>query len=236
MDDFFNYMENIVTPELLIYMAAALAAVPGLVAGSPALSAFASSCGEASSACSAMGSTVESATAQARSGMDQAKMSAQSMATAAKSSFSDFAGSARSASSAAAGAVSSACRQMSATVGSLRLTLPQIQVGALPHFRMNGKFDAESGSVPSVAVDWYAEGGVFRSASVIGVGEAGPEAVVPLRPSVLRGIGEGIDAGGDGSEVVAWLSRNLPAIIAECTPVMGEREFGRKVRKAAAYA
>ena len=89
-----------------------------------------------------MGSTVESATAQARSGMDQAKMSAQSMATAAKSSFNDFAGSARSASSAAAGAVSSACRQMSATVGSLRLTLPQIQVGALPHFRLNGKFDA----------------------------------------------------------------------------------------------
>ena len=57
-----------------------------------------------------------------------------------------------------------------------------------------------------------------------------------LRPSVLRGIGEGIEAGGDGSEIVAWLSRNLPAIIAECTPVMGEREFGRKVRKAAAYA
>lgn len=179
---------------------------------------------------------MESATSQARSGMDQAKMSAQSMATAAKSSFNDFAGSARSASSAAASAVSSACRQMSATVGSLRLTLPQIQVGALPHFRMDGKFDAESGSVPSVAVDWYAKGGVFSSASVIGVGEAGPEAVVPLRPSVLRGIGEGIEAGGDGSEVVAWLSRNLPAIIAECTPVMGEREFGRKVRKAAAYA
>ena len=28
----------------------------------------------------------------------------------------------------------------------------------------------------------------------------------------------------------------LPAIIADCTPVMGEKEFGRKVRKAAAYA
>ena len=58
---------------------------------------------------------------------------------------------------------------------------------------------------------------------------------MPLRPSVLRGIGEGIDAGG-GSEVVAWLARNLPAIISDCTPVMGEKEFGRKVRKAAAYA
>ena len=45
-----------------------------------------------------------------------------------------------------------------------------------------------------MAVDWYAKGGVFSSASVIGVGEAGPEAVVPLRPSVLRGIGEGISS------------------------------------------
>ena len=43
---------------------------------------------------------------------------------------------------------------------------------------------------------------------------------------------------GDGGEskVVDWLSRNLPAIIAECTPVMGESDFGRRVRKAVAYA
>lgn len=216
--------------------AAAAAAVPGLMAGTPAMQGFAGACSSASGSVTSMGSSVASATEQARSGIDQTKMASQSMATAGKSAFSDFANSARSSSAAASAAIAAACARMESTVSSMRLALPRMQVGALPHFRLDGRFDAESGSVPSVAVDWYAKGGVFNSASVIGVGEAGPEAVVPLRPSVLRGIGEGIDAGGGGSEVVAWLARNLPAIISDCTPVMGEREFGRKVRKAAAYA
>ena len=117
----------------------------------------------------------------------------------------------------------------------MRLVLPRMQVGALPHFRMSGSFEPESGSVPSVSVDWYAKGGVFSSASVIGVGESGPEAVVPLRPSVLRGIGEGIEADGAGSrEVISWLAQNLPAIIAECTPTVGERDFARMARRAVA--
>ncbi|WP_294163138.1 hypothetical protein [uncultured Senegalimassilia sp.] len=38
------------------------------------------------------------------------------------------------------------------------------------------------------------------------------------------------------SAVIGWLAENLPAIIAEFTPVMGESEFGRKARKAVAYA
>lgn len=36
--------------------------------------------------------------------------------------------------------------------------------------------------------------------------------------------------------VIGWLGNNLPAIISECTPVIGESDFGRKVRKAVAYA
>lgn len=42
-------------------------------------------------------------------------------------------------------------------------------------------------------------------------------------------------AGGE-SAVISWLAENLPSIIAEFTPVMGESEFGRKARKAIAYA
>ena len=38
------------------------------------------------------------------------------------------------------------------------------------------------------------------------------------------------------ASVVEWLERNLGDIIASCTPVMGESEFGRKARKAVAYA
>ena len=47
--------------------------------------------------------------------------------------------------------------------------------------------------------------------------------------------GAGNAAGGE-SAVIGWLAENLPAIIAEFTPVMGESEFGRKARKAVAYA
>lgn len=42
-------------------------------------------------------------------------------------------------------------------------------------------------------------------------------------------------AGGE-SAVISWLAENLPSIIAEFTPIMGESEFGRKARKAVAYA
>lgn len=50
----------------------------------------------------------------------------------------------------------------------------------LPHFKLTGKFDLKTLSVPKLSIDWYKTGGIFDSPSVIGVGEAGPEAVVPL--------------------------------------------------------
>ena len=210
--------------------AAALAASPGLLAAVPAMGAFSSAC-----------STASSASSQARSGIDQVKFASQSMATAAKASFRDFANSAKGAASTASNAVMGACRQMSAEVGSLRLTLPRISVGALPHFSMSGRFDAQSGSVPSVSVNWYKSGGVFaaNSPQLIGVGDNRryDEAVVPLSPSVLRGIGEGIGStGGDSSDVIAWLERNLPAIIQRYTPVTLERDLDRHVRAVMAGA
>lgn len=54
-----------------------------------------------------------------------------------------------------------------------------------------------------------------------------------------------VDGGANGyggttpegaAAIIAWFAENLPAIIAEFTPVMGESEFGRKARKAVAYA
>ena len=44
------------------------------------------------------------------------------------------------------------------------------------------------------------------------------------------------ESGSSSDKVIAWLAANLPAIIADYTPVMGESEFGRKARKAVAYA
>ena len=50
----------------------------------------------------------------------------------------------------------------------------------LPHFSLDGAFDLQAGTVPQVNVNWYKTGGIFDSPSVIGVGEAGTEAVTPI--------------------------------------------------------
>lgn len=53
----------------------------------------------------------------------------------------------------------------------------------LPHFSISGSANPlkwiEEG-VPRINVEWYAKGGIFSNANVIGVGERGAEAVVPL--------------------------------------------------------
>ena len=50
----------------------------------------------------------------------------------------------------------------------------------LPHFKLNGKFSLNPPSVPKLSIDWYKTGGIFDNPSIIGVGEAGPEAVLPI--------------------------------------------------------
>lgn len=59
--------------------------------------------------------------------------------------------------------------------------LPKIK---LPHFSITPKGwkfkDLLKGKIPKLGIEWYAKGGIFRNPSVIGVGEAGSEAVVPL--------------------------------------------------------
>jgi len=61
---------------------------------------------------------------------------------------------------------------------------PNIKV---PHFSMSGKFDAQTNSVPTVSVAWYAKGAIFQSPTIFdtpsglkGVGEDGAEAVLPI--------------------------------------------------------
>ena len=58
-----------------------------------------------------------------------------------------------------------------------KLKLPHID---LPHFKLTGSFSLKKMTVPHLSVSWYKKGGIFDNPSVIGVGEAGPEAVVPL--------------------------------------------------------
>jgi len=59
----------------------------------------------------------------------------------------------------------------------LKINFPKIK---LPHFSLQGSFNLLKGEIPKLGVDWYAKGGIFNSPGVIGVGEAGQEAVLPI--------------------------------------------------------
>lgn len=55
-------------------------------------------------------------------------------------------------------------------------------------------------STPVYSPNWYAKGGLFKNASVIGVGEAGQEAVLPLENrKAMKSIADSIMSGYDGN-------------------------------------
>lgn len=62
------------------------------------------------------------------------------------------------------------------------LKLPEIKIPKikLPHFSLKGEFSLMPPKVPTLSVNWYAKGGIFNAPSIIGVGEAGKEAVLPI--------------------------------------------------------
>ena len=89
----------------------------------------------------------------------------------------------------------------------INLRLPRIEMPPLPHFSLSGHFSLKPPSVPHLNVDWYKKGSVFNGPNVIGVGEAGPEAVLPLNDTVLGSIGRMIaermpEGSVGGSQVV----------------------------------
>lgn len=73
--------------------------------------------------------------------------------------------------------VRSAMSKIKSAINGASLKLPKIK---LPHFKISGKLSLTPPSVPKVSVSWYKTGGIFDSPSIVGIGEAGPEAVVPL--------------------------------------------------------
>lgn len=77
--------------------------------------------------------------------------------------------------------IRSAINKIKSIINNVKLQLPKFK---LPHFRISGGKApwgiGGKGTAPKINVDWYAKGGIFDAPSLIGVGEAGPEAVVPL--------------------------------------------------------
>lgn len=50
----------------------------------------------------------------------------------------------------------------------------------LPHLSWEWEDIGDFVSIPVFSIDWYKKGGIFDSPTIAGIGEAGPEAVVPL--------------------------------------------------------
>ena len=76
----------------------------------------------------------------------------------------------------------------------LNIKLPHIK---LPHFNISGGKPpyglGGAGSAPKFSIDWYANGGIFDGASLIGVGERGREAVLPIEtPRYMRPLARAI--------------------------------------------
>lgn len=51
----------------------------------------------------------------------------------------------------------------------------------IPKFTMNGDFNTRTGEVPKIQYSWYAKGGYMDGTTLIGMGEAGAEGIVPLQ-------------------------------------------------------
>lgn len=86
--------------------------------------------------------------------------------------------------------VNSGIENIKGIFNSLKLKLPEISIPKikLPHFSISGGFSIKPPRVPSFSVEWYKDGGILSGAQIfgkmgnrlLGGGEAGKEAVLPL--------------------------------------------------------
>ena len=82
--------------------------------------------------------------------------------------------------------ISNALTSIKSFFTNCKLSLPHIK---LPHFSISGSFSLNPLSVPHLSVSWYKEGGImtdptlfgFNGSSLMAGGEAGPEAILPLK-------------------------------------------------------
>ena len=113
-------------------------------------------------------------------------------------------------------------------------SLPHLK---LPHISVSGSanpLDWLKGSVPHFSVDWYKVGGIFNSPSIIGVGEAGSEAVLPLDAFYSymdRAVNRIIAATGSGENAaVIYEAVKAGMQDADIGISLNGREFGRTLK------
>jgi tape measure domain-containing protein len=106
----------------------------------------------------------------------------------------------------------------------------------LPHFSVDwGYFnDWWDFQFPSISVSWYARGGILDEPTLIGAGEAGPEAVVPLSNPYMRpfvdAIADGIEGKTGGDVYNFYIDGNAIAKDAELAAAF--EQFGAAIKSA----
>ena len=107
----------------------------------------------------------------------------------------------------------------------------------LPHFSISGSanpLDWLSGGLPHISVEWYAKGGIVDGATLIGAGEKGPEAIIPLYEPYFSKwgdmIAERMDV-GSGTVNNYYIDGNLvaaDAALAAALDTVAQRVGGRR--------
>lgn len=124
----------------------------------------------------------------------------------------------------------------------LVLRIPEIQLPRLPRIGISGSFSINPPSVPHFY--WAAKGGIFDAPQIIGVGEAGKEAVVPIKQLVplladaLREIGvDEMPAETTGGDITIIVQRmevrsdnDIQAIAKELYRMIEKNKRGKGLR------
>ncbi|MBQ1572500.1 MAG: hypothetical protein IIZ78_15330 [Clostridiales bacterium] len=120
--------------------------------------------------------------------------------------------------------------------GFFRFKVPKPHV-PIPHFSIKPAgwklSDLLKGKIPSLGIKWYAQGGIFDSPTIAGIGEAGPEAVVPLN-KLWDKLDNIANAGGNPIVVNVYGSDNMS--VSELATAVEQKLIQTQRRRSAAWA
>lgn len=101
----------------------------------------------------------------------------------------------------------------------------------MPHFSVSPSGwkvgDLLNGSIPSLGIEWYARGGIADGAQLVGVGEAGPEAIVPLQGRYMQPFAQAVADNMGGAD-----TERIIDAVCEAISLMGFYIDGKRVASA----